>query len=92
VTVEHVDQAKERLILARATHLDSLAAKLADPGVRRVVEPVLAGTLEQFDPYNDDTQYVRDLGLIAPTRPVRVANPIYRDAGSRAIAKRWPGC
>jgi hypothetical protein len=29
--VEHLEQAKERLILARATHLDSLAAKLADP-------------------------------------------------------------
>jgi hypothetical protein len=85
VTVEHVDQAKERLILARATHLDSLAAKLADPGVRRVIEPVLAGTLEQFDPYNDDTHYVRDLGLIAPTRPVRIANPIYREVIVRVL-------
>jgi hypothetical protein len=43
VTVEHMDQAKERLILAGATHLNSLAAKLAEPRVHRVMEPVLAG-------------------------------------------------
>src|SRR5262249_20246402 len=54
ITVSHLEQAKERLILARATHLDSLAAKLAESRVRKAIEPVLAGTLEQFDPYNDD--------------------------------------
>lgn len=32
VTAEHVDEAKERLILARATHLDSLAARLGRTG------------------------------------------------------------
>jgi hypothetical protein len=86
ITGEHVEQAKERLILARATHLDSLAAKLAEPRVRKVVEPVLAGSLDQFDPYNDDVQYVADLGLIAPTAPLRVANPIYREVVVRVLA------
>jgi hypothetical protein len=85
ITVEHMEQAKERLILARATHLDSLAAKLVEPRVRRVIEPVLAGTLDQPDPYDDDTQYVRDLGLIAPTGPVRIANPIYREVIVRVL-------
>jgi hypothetical protein len=85
ITVEHLEQAKERLILARATHLDSLAAKLVEPRVHRVIEPVLAGTLDQPDPYDDDTQYVRDLGLIAPTRPVRIANPIYREVIVRVL-------
>jgi hypothetical protein len=32
VTAEHMELAKERLILARVTHLDSLAAKLARSG------------------------------------------------------------
>src|SRR5262249_59586300 len=40
ITVEHMEQAKERLVLARATHLDSLAAKLAQPPVRQVIEPL----------------------------------------------------
>jgi hypothetical protein len=86
ITVEHVEQAKERLILARATHLDSLAARLAEPRVRRVVEPVLAGTLDQFDPYNDDVGYLADLGLIAPKAPLRIANPIYREVIVRVLA------
>jgi hypothetical protein len=85
VTVDHVEQAKERLILARATHLDSLAAKLAEPRVHRVVAPVLAGTLARFDPYDDELQYVRDLGLVASTNPIRIANPIYREVIVRVL-------
>src|SRR5262249_22407272 len=83
---EHVEQPAERLIPARAPPLDSLAAKLAEPRVRQVVEPVLAGTLDQFDPYNDDVQYVADLGLIAPKAPLRIANPIYREVIVRVLA------
>jgi hypothetical protein len=86
ISAEHVDQAKERLILARATHLDSLAARLAEPRVRRVLEPVLAGTLALFDPYDDDLSYVRDLGLVAPDDPLRVANPIYREVIPRVLS------
>jgi hypothetical protein len=85
ITADHVEQAKEGLILARATHLDSLASRLVEPRVRRVVEPVLAGTLTQLDPYHDDLQYVRDLGLVAPTNPVRIANPIYREVIVRVL-------
>jgi hypothetical protein len=85
ITVEHVEEAKERLIITRATHLDSLASKLVEPRVRRVLEPVLAGTPTQFDPYDDDVSYVRDLGLIAPTRPVRIANPIYTEVIARVL-------
>jgi hypothetical protein len=44
VTADHVEEAKERLILARATHLDSLVARLVEERVRRVLEPMLAGT------------------------------------------------
>ena len=90
VTPEHVERAKERLILARTTHLDSLAARLAEPRVRRVLEPILAGGLlvdaSDDDPYDDDLQYVRDLGLVAPDNPVRVANPIYREVIARVLA------
>jgi hypothetical protein len=86
ITVEHVEEAKERLTLARATHLDSLAAKLVEPRVRRVLEPVLAGTLPDLDPYDDDLQYACDLGLVAPQLPVRVANPIYHEVIVRVLA------
>jgi hypothetical protein len=85
ITVEHVEQAKERLILARATHLDSLAAKLVEESVRRVIEPVLAGTLTQFDPYDDGLSYTRDLGLVTQKLPIRIANPIYHEVIVRVL-------
>ena len=87
ITAEHIEQAKEQLILTRATHLDSLVARLAEPRVRRIIEPVLAGTMEGGGAgYNDDIEYLRDLGLIAPDNPVRVANPIYREVIVRVLA------
>ena len=87
ITDAHVETARERLILARATHLDSLASKLHEPRVRRVLEPMLAGTLGiDGDTYMDDLQYVRDLGLCAPNNPVRAANPIYHEVIARVLA------
>lgn len=87
ITIEHIDQAKERLILARATHLDSLTARLNEPRVQRVIEPLIAGDLTpEDDTYNDDVHYLRDLGLLAPGKPVAVANPIYREVIVRVLA------
>jgi hypothetical protein len=86
VTGEHVETAKERLILARATHLDSLVRKLNEPRVRRVIEPLITGTLPEADNvYDDDVSYVQDLGLIAQGNPVRVANPVYREVIVRVL-------
>jgi hypothetical protein len=84
ITVEHVELAKERLILARATHLDALAARLIEPRVRRVLEPVLAGATASFAS-DEDVRYARDLGLVAPTQPLRTANPIYHEVIARVL-------
>jgi hypothetical protein len=82
----HVEAAKERLILARATHLDSLASKLAEPRVRRVIGPLLAGEIAPVDPvFNDDVSYVVDLGLVK-NPPLRVANDIYREVIARVLS------
>jgi hypothetical protein len=86
ITVDHMDQAKERLILARATHLDSLLARLTEPRVRRVVEPLIAGDVMHGDDLDDDVAYVRALGLIARGKPVRIANRIYREVVVRVLA------
>ncbi|EYF03475.1 ATP-binding protein [Chondromyces apiculatus] len=85
--VEQVERARDRLILERATHLDSLAHRLAEPRVRRIIEPVLAGTYEGGGhAYEDDPSYVRDLGLVAADAPPRIANPIYREVVVRVLA------
>ncbi|EYF04684.1 AAA family ATPase [Chondromyces apiculatus] len=87
ITAAHVEQARERLIHARATHLDSLAHKLTEPRVRRVIEPLLAGTYAgEGHAYEDDLGYVRDLGLVAPDAPPRIANPIYREVITRVLS------
>ena len=86
ITVEHMDEAKERLILARATHLDSLLARLTESRVRRIVEPLIAGDVMHGDDLDDDVAYARALGLIARTNPVRIANPIYREVIVRVLA------
>ena len=87
ITRAHVEEAKERLILARATHLDSLASKLHQPRVRRFIEPILAGTLDgPGDAYDDDLLYCRDLGLLAQNNPIRIANPIYHEVIARVLA------
>ncbi|WP_239331891.1 ATP-binding protein [Frankia sp. CiP3] len=85
ITVDHVEEAKERLIRARATHLDSLAERLKEPRVRRVLEPLLAGTVTVLEPFSDDVLYVRDVGLVTQTSPIRVANPIYREVVARVL-------
>jgi hypothetical protein len=87
VTEAHVVEAKERLILARATHLDYLSTRLDEPRVQRVLEPLLLGDLlPNRDPvYDDDIAYIADLGLIAPGNPIRVANPIYKEVIVRVL-------
>jgi DNA polymerase III delta prime subunit len=87
ITAAHVDQARERLILARATHLDSLVARLHEPRVKRFIEPILAGTVSAKDEsFDDDLRYCRDLGLLAKDNPLRIANPIYHEVIARVLS------
>jgi len=91
ITVDHIEKAKERLILARATHIDSLLARLREEPVRRILEPIIAGEMPQHDPLDDDQSYVMDLGLIAAERTIRIANPIYREVILRVLASTVDG-
>ena len=79
-----VRAAQERLILRRETHLDQLADKLREDRVRRVVEPLLSGAAARTF-IDRDLEYVRDLGLVARDRPVRIANPIYAEVVPREL-------
>lgn len=86
ITAAHVQAAREALIERRDTHLDSLVDKLREERVRRVIEPILAGTTIAPDIYNDDLVYVRDLGLITTAPTVRIANPIYQEIIPRSLS------
>ena len=90
IEVDDVYAAREELILSRRTHLDQLAHKLEEERVRRVVEPLLSDAEEPGCEVSDigfqrDVDYVRDLGLIAPGRGIRMANPIYAEVVPREL-------
>ena len=80
---DDVYAAREELILSRRTHLDQLAHKLEEERVRRVVEPLLSGGEARH--HARDLEYVRDLGLLAPDSPPRMANPIYAEVVPREL-------
>ena len=83
IEVDDVYAAREELILSRRTHLDQLAHKLEEARVRRVVEPLLSGGEARHQVR--DLEYVRDLGLLAPDSPPRMANPIYAEVVPREL-------
>jgi hypothetical protein len=88
ITIEHLRIAKEILIRRKDTHLDSLAEKLNESRVRKILEPMLAGQdIEQTS--NDDRDYLVDLGLLRRRDDggLIVANPIYREIVPRVLAQ-----
>jgi len=88
VTVEHIRQAKELLIRERAVHLDSLAERLRDPKVRRVVEAILIGKSDPAIGRADrDVELCMDLGLVTFENGLRIANPIYQEIIPRVLTQ-----
>ena len=89
ITPEMMYRAQEQIIYRRDTHIDILIDKLQEPRVKRVIEPMLAGTEEVDDNAvpSDDILYVADMGLIKLERgkPRRIANGIYREIIPREL-------
>ncbi len=86
IMAEHVEAAKETIILERRTHIDSLVARLREPRVLRILDPMLAGGQTADDVLDDDVNYVLGLGLIrALEGRFEIANPIYREVIPRAL-------
>ena len=79
-----IDTARETLVRNRVTHLDQLASQLREERVRRVILPMLAGSVN-CDYSMRDLEYVRDIGLVAAQGRVRMANPIYAEVIPREL-------
>ena len=86
VTADDIERAKDTIILERRTHIDSLAARLREPRVRRVIDPMIAGATLAPDVLDEDLAYVRSLGIVR-IRDGRceIANAIYREVIPRVI-------
>ncbi len=87
ITISEIEQAREILIQRQETHLDSLAERLREDRVRRVIEPILAGDA-LFEAPADDRRFVLDLGLVSKVNGghLQIANPIYREVIPRVLA------
>ncbi|MBF0502944.1 MAG: AAA-like domain-containing protein [Candidatus Riflebacteria bacterium] len=90
VSVDHVRRAKELLIRDRATHLDSLAERLKDAQVRRVIEAVMIGKTDSTIGRADrDVELCTDLGLLRWDDGLRIANPIYQEIITRELSQNY---
>lgn len=87
ITVDEIIKARQVLIGRMDTHLDSLAERLREPRVRRVLAPMIAGeALPEVSA--EDQRYLIDLGLlrIDAGGGLVVANPTYREVILRYLA------
>lgn len=87
VTIDDMDRAARVLVDRQDTHLDSLSARLREPRIRALIEPMLAGKTLGDVP-EDDRRFAIDLGLVRREDGggLVVANPIYREIIVRALA------
>lgn len=88
IDVAHLYQAKEMVIRRRDAHFDSLAERLREDRVRKLVEPIVAGGTPPMMS-EDDRQYVIDLGLVQrlPGSGLGIANAIYADVIPRYLVR-----
>jgi hypothetical protein len=80
------------LILQNTAHFDSIANRLSEPRVRRVIESVIVGA-ESLPKgvSSEDAGYVVDLGYIRPDSATKMsyrpANPIYNEVLARILSR-----
>ncbi|MCL2010129.1 MAG: ATP-binding protein [Synergistaceae bacterium] len=86
ITLDIIDEAAERLIISRATHLDQLADKLREKRVENVLEAFFAGGNWTDKPAPDDVEYLIDLGLLRKeSGNYVISNGIYREVLPREL-------
>lgn len=94
IDVEEVDAAVHANVRRRDVHIDSLLARLREPRVQRILQPVILGTpgglarMTNAD-FDDDLSYVTDLGLLrrdADTGRLEPANRIYAEVFLRVLS------
>lgn len=88
ITAAHVDAARDTLILERRSHIDALIARLHEPRVQRILEPMLTGgRIPGAETLDDDLSYVAGLGILTLRNgEYQIANPIYREVIPRVLS------
>ncbi|MBU1379962.1 ATP-binding protein, partial [Myxococcota bacterium] len=85
ITADMMEEARNNLVISRATHLDQLAFRLKEDRVRRIILPMINNE-ESIAADEDDRQYCLDLGLLKKTpHGLEISNPIYREIIPREL-------
>jgi len=88
VTLAHIIAAREQMIQARETHLDSLGVRLRDPKIKRVIDVIFTGSNDpDMGRTNPDVELAIDLGLIKwdTATGFTISNPIYEEILTRYL-------
>jgi hypothetical protein len=86
VTIKHLEEARQQMILARETHLDALAYRLEDPNVRTLIEKLIVGASDPSLAESETFRICLDLGLVTTENGTpQIANPIYREVIARHL-------
>jgi len=90
VELKHIEEARELLIRERAVHLDSLAERLLDPRIKRIVELIMTGDLNPDLLQGDDFRFALDMGLVSLDNGTpSIANPLYREIIARVLSEPY---
>ena len=86
VTIEHIREAREQIVVDRETHLDALAYRLEDDRVRRVIELLMTGEADARLAEGEPFRLCLDLGLVTIIDGVpSIANPVYSEVIAREV-------
>jgi len=87
ITADHIQIAREQIIKNRAVHIDSLAARLKDPRIKKIVQPILIGAMDSTMAESEDFRFCIDLGLVTLIDGTpSISNPIYREVLARTLS------
>jgi hypothetical protein len=84
ITLAHVKEAREQMVLARETHLDALAYRMENPQIRKMMETLFTGGFDPALASSETFRICMDLGLVRLEKGTpAIANPIYREVLAR---------
>jgi hypothetical protein len=87
VTLNHIREARQQMILARETHLDALAVRIKEPPIRRVMESLITGEGDPGLTESDGYRICTDLGLVTKIDGTpMVSNPISQEILARQMS------
>ncbi len=88
VTIDHIKKARQQMIEARETHLDTLGERLKESRIRRVIQPIITGDTDLSLSRTDrDVELAMDLGLVCWNSETgfTIANPFYEEILTRYL-------